>query len=529
MNHDENIEEFLKQSLPSASQEQAEAAGSRVFDRLLADPGSRPNPAIVDFDLSRSNGWRWVPAMAAAAAIVIAFVWSGIAPWGEQKILRSTGASGTTFTLEDGSGVEMRAQSELSIERSDAGIRIRLEKGSVIVNAAKQEAGRHLYVQTKDVTVTVVGTVFLVNAAEEGSRVAVIEGEVRVQQQQGAEKKLLPGEQLATSPAIPKVFVEEQIGWSKNSKAHLAMLEQSATAAIQPPAQAQSATRPANTPKWEAVSIRPCGDPTNEPGVRAGGVGFRPGLLRVTCMRLRFLIEDAYVKHLEPELMRRRWIFPVEGGPSWLDTELYSIEARAEGLPSVQQLGGPMLQVLLEDRFKLKLRREIREEPVYELRVADGGFKLKPLPEGECEARKARSDAAAAALPADASIAARLSASFGECDSVGIGGPRDGSRAIEGTRTVKLTGLKVAELTNNLSLDRIIIDKTGLQGLYDIDVTYGIYNSPMREPQPIPPGMAPGGDPIFTAIEKQLGLKLVPTMGPRTYYFVESVERPTPN
>ena len=58
---------------------------------------------------------------------------------------------------------------------------IRLSGGSIIVNASEQ-LGSHLYVQTKDVTVTVVGTVFLVNVEETGSRVAVIEGEVRVQQ-----------------------------------------------------------------------------------------------------------------------------------------------------------------------------------------------------------------------------------------------------------------------------------------------------------------------------------------------------------
>jgi uncharacterized protein (TIGR03435 family) len=91
-------------------------------------------------------------------------------------------------------------------------------------------------------------------------------------------------------------------------------------------------------------------------------------------MRLRYLIEDAYVKYLEPETFRQRWIFPVTGGPDWLDTDLYSIDARPVNPPvDRQMMGGPMLQVLLEDRFKLKLRREVRQEPVYELRVADGG------------------------------------------------------------------------------------------------------------------------------------------------------------
>jgi ferric-dicitrate binding protein FerR (iron transport regulator) len=65
-------------------------------------------------------------------------------------------------------------------------------------------------VQTKDVTVSVVGTVFLVNAEEAGSRVAVIEGEVRVQQR-GAEKKLVSGEQPTTSVEMPAALVRQRI------------------------------------------------------------------------------------------------------------------------------------------------------------------------------------------------------------------------------------------------------------------------------------------------------------------------------
>ena len=93
---------------------------------------------------------------------------------GQGQIIRSGEMTGGGLVLSDGSQVEMRAQSELVLERADDGVRIRLNKGSVIVNAAKQHG--HLYVQTKDVTVSVVGTVFVVQAEEEGSRVAVIEG-----------------------------------------------------------------------------------------------------------------------------------------------------------------------------------------------------------------------------------------------------------------------------------------------------------------------------------------------------------------
>src|SRR5204862_6089465 len=115
-------------------------------------------------------------------------------------------------TLADGSLIEMRANSEMAIEAADDGVRIRLDAGSVIVTAAKQQKG-HLYVQTKDVTVSVVGTVFLVNAEEAGSRVAVIQGEVRVQQGVIL-KKLLPGEQIETNPIMRSVPMIKEIQWS---------------------------------------------------------------------------------------------------------------------------------------------------------------------------------------------------------------------------------------------------------------------------------------------------------------------------
>jgi hypothetical protein len=80
--------------------------------------------------------------------------------------------------------------------------------------------------QTKDVTVSVVGTVFLVNAEEEGSQVAVIEGEVRVQHG-AAERKLRPGEQVATGPSMEPQPVKEEISWSRNAEAHAVLLAQS--------------------------------------------------------------------------------------------------------------------------------------------------------------------------------------------------------------------------------------------------------------------------------------------------------------
>src|SRR4030095_4575732 len=86
-------------------------------------------------------------------------------------VVRSSDTIDGAIVLAGGFRVEMRKESELSVEQAADGIRIRLDHGGLIVKAAKQQMGRHLYVQTRDVTVSVIGTVFFVNAGEEGSRV----------------------------------------------------------------------------------------------------------------------------------------------------------------------------------------------------------------------------------------------------------------------------------------------------------------------------------------------------------------------
>ncbi len=147
------------------------------------------------------------------------------------NVIRSNSAVGLLLALEDGSRVEMHAQSELKLESAGDGIRVRLNEGSILVTAAKQGTG-HLYVQTRDAMVSVVGTVFLVNAEQSGTTVAVLEGEVHVQQ--GAElKKLLSGEQAATNPAIQLKTVAEEISWSRSAAEYVALLQQPAEIAPQ--------------------------------------------------------------------------------------------------------------------------------------------------------------------------------------------------------------------------------------------------------------------------------------------------------
>ena len=143
---------------------------------------------------------------------------------GPGQAIRTGRDSGTIVELADGSRVEMRERSELSFVPARDGVRIALDRGSVIVRAAGQESG-HLYLSTDDIDVSVVGTVFSVTAGAKGSRVSVIEGEVRVEHGSLVES-LLAGAQYNGSGALTPVPVEEEIVWSQEAETHLALLAQ---------------------------------------------------------------------------------------------------------------------------------------------------------------------------------------------------------------------------------------------------------------------------------------------------------------
>jgi ferric-dicitrate binding protein FerR (iron transport regulator) len=140
----------------------------------------------------------------------------------EGQMVRTGGASHAMLRLRDGSVVEMneRAQFGVSMGRKDT--TIQLERGNIIIQAAKRTTG-HLYVAARDCRVSVTGTVFSVNAGMKGSRVSVIEGEVRVAEA-GAEKILHSGDQLTTNVSLGTVPVKQEIAWSQNLDQHLALL-----------------------------------------------------------------------------------------------------------------------------------------------------------------------------------------------------------------------------------------------------------------------------------------------------------------
>jgi FecR-like protein len=129
--------------------------------------------------------------------------------------------------LGDGSLVEMKDRSELYLTKNGQGTTIHLNRGSIVVEAAKQKDG-HLFVESGDSLVSVTGTVFSVNNGTKGSRVSVIEGEVNLNHA-GSDRVLRPGEQVTTNPAIATIPVKDEVAWSRKADHYAAVLSGLAT------------------------------------------------------------------------------------------------------------------------------------------------------------------------------------------------------------------------------------------------------------------------------------------------------------
>src|SRR5678816_4308999 len=124
--------------------------------------------------------------------------------------------------LGDGSLIEMKDRSELYLTKTGKGTTIHLNRGSIVVEAAKQKDGQ-LFVESGDSLVAVTGTVFSVNNGTKGSRISVIEGEVNLNHA-GSDRVLRPGEQATTSPAITTIPVKDEVAWSRNADKYSAVL-----------------------------------------------------------------------------------------------------------------------------------------------------------------------------------------------------------------------------------------------------------------------------------------------------------------
>ncbi len=253
---------------------------------------------------------------------------------------------------------------------------------------------------------------------------------------------------------------------------------------------------------FEVASVKP-----NTSG--SGMVMIRPpvgGRFTATNARVKMLVSVAYdVRNFE-----------ISGGPGWIDTDGFDIEAKAAD-PKVSIDGlRPMLQSLLEDRFQLKVRRETREVPVYALTLPKGPSKLPEAKEGGC-----REIDPGKPLPPPPPP--------GQFPPTPCGGFFMGPNHLEGGR-ISMTQLANA-LTNILG--KPVIDKTEFTGTFDVKLDFTPEGTAFNS------GPAPAGLPgpnfdssmptIFTTLQDGLGVKLESTKGPGNMLYIDHVEKPSEN
>lgn len=231
--------------------------------------------------------------------------------------------------------------------------------------------------------------------------------------------------------------------------------------------------------RWDTISVKSMLANSCKP--EEGGVRMLPNGLSATCAPTIFILEYAY------QLMDPTRII---GLPKWaLSSQMYEIEARvsAEDAPAFEKLKraekAAMMQAVFAERFAMETHMETRDMPAYALVVAKNGPRL----ETPSETTHGYSQ-------------------FG------------GSNGVVKWANSPLTDLKflLAKETG-----RPVVDQTGLTGKYDFTLEY----TPLARAETDESGRPP----IFTALEEQLGLKLVATKQPVEVLVIDSFEHPTEN
>lgn len=229
---------------------------------------------------------------------------------------------------------------------------------------------------------------------------------------------------------------------------------------------------------YDVVSIRP-----HNPGELGMGFGWRTGPEGFSAFQIKsqMLIVLAYGLHTPEQIVNL---------PSWASSDGLDIKARVDEetaaqwrkLPDaeVERRQLPMIQSLLAGRFQLRVHREIRQLPILKLVVAKGGPKLK-------------------VSPADAWPASGMS---------------------NGEISGHATSMHTFVFNLSHEMGRQVVDETGLTGSYDFELRW----TPDDQQ-----GTPDAGPSVFTALEEQLGLKLVSAKGPVEVIIIDHIERPSEN
>lgn len=198
------------------------------------------------------------------------------------------------------------------------------------------------------------------------------------------------------------------------------------------------------------------------------------GRLHITGLTVNVILRQAYgLEH-----------YQIAGGPAWLNTDGFDIEAKVEGEPTREQILA-MLRALLADRFQLKVHREQREGNVYALVANKGGHKLQPP--------------------------------TGDRSYIGLYQTDSDDTRVHYALAGKRASLALIATHLGQELGRPVIDRTGIEGEFDFKVSYAIDDNP------------DSGSSLLVAVQEQLGLKLEAAKGPVETLVVDHAEKPSAN
>jgi uncharacterized protein (TIGR03435 family) len=289
---------------------------------------------------------------------------------------------------------------------------------------------------------------------------------------------------------------------------------------LAPPSEAQSNSTAAIPQHFDVTAIKlnpSCSLFTNPDYI------FSPGRVHVECITLEQLIRNAYAAWADGlNYNIHSDAVEISGGPPWVRSEFYSVDAKADSPASRSQMWGPMLRTVLEDRFSLKVHVTGKVVGIYRLIVANKGTKIQPAKVGGC---------ISAVDPNNPPII--------RPDQV-LGLPC-GIRSRKGGIDVHGMTMSLFAARLGIKMDREVVDATGLKGAFDFHLEF----SPDSRTPGFRPAFSLGGAPanpdspalspqsaspsIFSALEEQLGLKLQAAKGTTQVIIIDHIERPTPN
>ena len=268
-------------------------------------------------------------------------------------------------------------------------------------------------------------------------------------------------------------------------------------------------TTPTSAYEYEVATIS-----HSKPGGNGVGLLTSPDGLIARYATLQMLVTAAYgVEN-----------YQVSGGPSWFTSDRYDIDAKIEAsiADALQKLSPPertkarqqMLQALLADRFKLKIRRETSELPVYSLVIAKNGSKIKQAKSGDTYSNGLHDR---------------------DGNARGSGATMIGVNA--GALTLTGQAVPIANLVSLLAryVDRPIVDKTGLTGNYDFFLQFTANQGALQASggdgsnSATPPQSETNAPYLLAAVQEQLGLKLESGKGPAELIVIDHVEKPSEN